>query len=68
MRSNYASTLVTSVANAHLRHFYTKNYAAHMAFGGFYESLQGLADSYIEEILEYTVRLNLLTNLSTIRD
>lgn len=48
MRSNYASTLVTSVANAHLWHFYTKNYAAHMAFGGFYESLQGLADSYIE--------------------
>lgn len=48
MRSNFASTLVTTVANAHLWHFYTKNYAAHTAFGSFYESLQGLADSYIE--------------------
>lgn len=48
MRNKFAATLLTMVANSHLWHFLTSSYAAHMAFGDFYEKLQGLADSYIE--------------------
>ena len=48
MRSEYAEALMTTVSRAHLWHFYTKSYAAHDAFGKFYEALSGLADTYIE--------------------
>lgn len=48
MRSKFAERLLTMVSSAHLWHFYTKSYASHMAFGDFYEKLQGFADSYIE--------------------
>lgn len=48
MRNKYAELLMTTVANAHLWHFYTKSFAQHAAFGTFYEDLQSLADTYIE--------------------
>ena len=48
MRNKFAETLMTTISNAHLWHFYTKSFAQHEAFGTFYEELQSLADKYIE--------------------
>lgn len=42
-----ARTFATRNA-AHLEHFRTKSYAAHMALGEFYESLVGAVDALVE--------------------
>jgi len=45
---DFVMCLLHAVTNTHILHLQSRSYSEHMALGSFYESLEDLADSYIE--------------------
>lgn len=46
--AEFTCTLLHGAVVAHLHHFQTRSYAAHMALGDLYEGLPGFVDSLVE--------------------
>lgn len=46
--AKFVSLLLHARTSAHILHLQTRSYAQHMALGGLYESIGGLADDFVE--------------------
>lgn len=46
---SFVMCLLHTVTNTHILHLQSRSYSEHMALGSFYEELEDLADSYIEQ-------------------
>lgn len=47
----FVMCLLESVTNTHIQHWTTGSYAKHQALGEFYESMQGLVDTWAEAFM-----------------
>jgi hypothetical protein len=54
---NYITKLLTLHNQLKVYHWQTESYAAHQAFGGAYDELTGLIDSFIEEFMGENARI-----------
>jgi DNA-binding ferritin-like protein len=54
---NYITKLLTLHNQLKIYHWQTDSYAAHQAFGGAYDELTGLIDSFIEEFMGENARI-----------
>ena len=45
---NFVQVLLTTTHQLHVYHWQTNSYAAHQAFGGAYDALDGLMDQFVE--------------------
>ena len=55
--SAFVAALLHSVTNAHLLHWSTHSYSAHIALGEYYEEMQDLVDAYAEAYMGRYERL-----------
>ena len=46
---SFVMCLLHAVTNTHILHLQSRSYSEHMALGAFYEGLEDLTDSYIEQ-------------------